>query len=213
MPDGDIFARSLPRNWRKAARLAFGAEDDAAAIDACEKELARDLNERPWNGVGEAVRDIAAAMTADDDPVNRRRVLKHLEWRRDKWPADRYEAMRRVANRNLARGTATDGSASPKVIVGSRETRIAVEIFEESIVMSIAPACHAERLAKAGKMTVDQYHERTLEIRTLLRNSPVLQGLVNQVMRTPGNASPRVRAPRNRSPRLPQRELVNLPIG
>ena len=47
MPDGDIFSQTVPRPWVKAARLAFGAEDDAAAIAECAKQLARELIELP----------------------------------------------------------------------------------------------------------------------------------------------------------------------
>jgi len=213
MPDGDMFAKRLSRKWVKPARLAFGAEDDSAAVDACEKEIARDVNARPWNGLAEAVRDIAAAMTAEDDPENRRRALTNLEWYRDTWPADRYGAMRRVANRHLTRGTSPEGSTSLTATRDNQETRIAVEILEESIMMGIAPGCEAERLAKAGKMSLERFHERILEIRGSLKNAPGLQCIAGEIMRTPTDGGLRVRAPRSRSPRLPQSELVKLPIG
>ena len=213
MPDGDTFAKSVSRNWVKASRLSFGSGDDAVAINACEKALTRDLNERPWNDLTDAVRDIAEAVMADGDVVSRRRVLKNLEWYRDKWPADRYGAMRRVANQILTHGSITDWPASPFGTRETLETRVAAEILAESTVMSIAPACTVARLEHAGKMDVSRFHTRTVEMRMLLRDAPGLRSLADQVKRAPNDLSRRVRTPRTRLPRLPQSELVELPIG
>lgn len=213
MPDGDIFAKSLPRKWDKAGRLAFGVEDDTATVGECEKQLVRELNESPWSGFGDAVRDIAEETAGASDLVQRRRVLQDLEWYRDRWPADRYQAMRRVANRFLARGGAPN---EPLASIGtwqSQQTRIASAILTDLVMMRIARAAMAERMALTGKMTVERFDQRSLEIQTLLQNAPGLQSVGMRLMQASADTSSRMQAPRSRSRHVPQSELVNMPIG
>ena len=211
MPDGDIFAKTVSRNWVNASHLSFSSGDDAVAIGECEKALTRDLNERPWNGFADAVRDIAASATAEGDVADRRRVLKDLEWYREKWPADRYEVMLRVANRILTRESFAEGSLVN--IREALETRVAAEILTESIITRIAPACTAARLEQACKMDVSRFHTRTVEMQLLLRDAPGLRRLADQLKRALKDPNRRVRKPRTQLPRVPQSELVEMPIG
>jgi hypothetical protein len=211
MPDGDIFAKTVSRNWVNASRLSFSLGDDAVAIGECEKALTRDLNERPWNGFADAVRDIAEAAMAEGDVADRRRVLKNLEWYREKWPADRYEVMLRVANQILTRESFSEWSLVD--IREALETRVAAEILTESIITRVAPACTAARLEQAGKMDISRFHTRTVEIQMLLRDAPGLRSLADQLKRAPKGQYRRVRTPRTQLPRVPQSELVEMPIG
>ncbi len=211
MPDGDIFAKTVSRNWVNASRLSFSLTDDAVAIGECEKALTRDLNQRPWNGFADVVRDIAEAAMSEGDVADRRRVLKNLEWYREKWPADRYEVMLRVANQILTRKSFAGGSLVD--IREKLETRIAAEILTESIITRIAPACTAARLEQTGKMDVSRFHTRTVEMQMLLRDALGLRSLADQLKRAPKDLNRRVRTPRTQLPRVPQSELVEMPIG
>jgi hypothetical protein len=211
MPDGDVFAKTVSRNWVTASRLSFSLGDDVVAIGECEKTLSKDLNERPWIGCADAVRDIAEAAMAEGDVDDRRRVLKNLEWYREKWPADRYEVMIRVTNRILARESVAEGSLID--IREELETRVAAGILSESIITRIAPACMASRLEQAGKINVTRFHTRTVEMQILHRNAPGLRSLVDQLKRAPKDQNRRVRTPRTQLPRVPQSELIEMPIG
>ena len=145
------------------------------------------------------------------DVADRRRMLKNLEWYREKWPADRYEVMVRVANQILARESVAEGSLVD--IREAFETRVAAGILTESIITRIAPACTAARLEQAGKIDVTRFHTRTVEMQMLLRDAPGLRNLADQLKRAPKDRIRRVRTPRTHLPRVPQSELIEMPIG
>lgn len=213
MPDGDMFAKSLPRNWGTAGRLAFGIEDDAATIGECQKQLVRELNESPWIGFADAVGDIAYGMIEAEDQIQRRRVLQHLEWYCDRWPADRYKSMRQVANRLLAHGVAPNESTALTRPRESQHAYIASAILTELVMTRIARASMAKRMASTGKMSAERFEQRSRELRDLLQSDPGLQTVGMGLMRSSETTTSRIRIPRNRSRRVPQSELVNLAIG
>lgn len=213
MPDGDIFSNTVASGWVIPSRLSFSTGDDAIAISECEKALARDLNAQPWADLPDAVQVVAEAGEAGSDVMARRHMLKDFERYRDTWPADRYEAMCRVANRILTRETTADRLVSSLAIWEERRGEIAAEVFAELIIIHVAPACTATRLAQSGKMDEPRFQERSAELRSMLRNAPGVARLADLAMQTADKSGRTITPSRSRLPRLPQVELVELPIG
>jgi hypothetical protein len=213
MPDGDIFSRSLSRNWARPARLWFGGADDEVAVAKIVKALTKDLHNRPWIDIQGPVSIIADTMQRGCDEIRRRRTLKDLERYRDLWPADRYDAMRRVANRMLVDTPLVELAKSPQAVVQSLESQIAANILAESTTMHVAPASEAARLAQATKMDIAAFNERTVQLGLRLRADPAIFILTSQLLQPFAEPGQVIRAPRRQNIRRTQLDLVDLPIG
>jgi len=213
MPDGDIYAKNVPRRWAKLSRLVFEGDDDALAIDQSEKVLATQLRERPWDGFDNAVRMIAEAQQADRGLRERRQVLEELKRFASNWPTNRYEALRRVANRELA-GASTDRTVIfPGITKHDRELPIAAAVLAEWVIMSIGPAGLALRMERTSNLDASAFHVRATEMRTLLSEAPGVRQLATQVLTNSNRGGRPIRTPRTRVARPSQIDLVNHPIG
>ena len=213
MPDGDIYTKKVPRPWVKAARLVFESCDDALAVDECEKTLASQLRERPWDGLNHAVRIIAEAQGVDRGLSGRRQVLDELKRFASGWPAERREALQRVANRELVGSSTAQMVLFPGNAWHDREREIAAAVLAESVLMAIAPAGQALRMERTSKLDASAFVIRATHTRKLLYEAPGILDLANQVLSNSNGDGRPIRAPRTRVARLSQIDLVNLPIG
>jgi hypothetical protein len=213
MPDGDIYTEKVPRPWVKPARSVFEGSNDAVALDECEKALASQLRERPWDGFNDAVRMIAEAQGTDRDLPGRRQALGELKQFASAWSADRREALLRVANRELAGSSTAQMVFFPGNAWRDRGLQIAAAVLAESVIGDIAPAGRAHRLERTGKLDAPAFVLRVTEIRKLLCEAPGVLHLANQVLKNSNAGDQPIRASRTRVTRLSQFDLVNLPIG
>jgi hypothetical protein len=213
MPDGDVYAKRVPRPWVKAARFVFEGGDDAFALDECEKALASQWRERPWDGLIDAVRMIAEAQGADRNLPRRRQALDELKRFASAWPADRLEALLRVANRELAGSSTAHMVIFPGNAWHDRGLQIAAAVLAESVIRAIAPAGRAHRLERTSNLDAQAFVYRATETRKLLCEAPGILHLANQVLRNANGGGQPIRASRTRVSRLSQIDLVNLPIG
>ena len=213
MPDGDIYTKCVPRPWAKSARAVFEGIDNALAVDECEKALAGQLRELPWNGLDDAVRMIVEAQGANHGLPGRRQTLDGLNRFASAWPADRREALLRVANRELAGSSTAQMVFFPGNAWHDRGSQIASAVLAESVIRAIAPAGRAHRLERTGKMHAQAFVLRATEMRRLLCEAPGVLNIANQVLRNSNGDGRPIRASRIRVTRLSLIDLINLPIG
>lgn len=201
MPDNDIFRWHIHPRWRKAASVNFAADDDPNALPTAIGALGQEVKSGECRRLAEIVAIIEKAVDSPNSQTAQRIAfdeLDHICWEE---ACDCTQIAANVARSIIIKGrNATANSrlnTAAQVLAGIAIGRM----FSPAVIHSLA-----EESGVAYRDIISRSERRNSQIAV----APETFSLARMLLADPSGTS--IKAPRPKRTRLPQAEILHVPL-
>ena len=205
MPDGDVFARKVRRNWQTASSRMIGGGEGYQALPAVFRALAKEIKANGCPGLDQIVDILVSVFRLQQPTTERIQAVAQLDQVRVQH-GNRSTEIAIGSSRRLLAGNSESEPALQEMDDGELRIHLSAIILADLADASLCPAALLSELVEEKDVSFQEVHSRRAQCKELLIAAPETRRTAVQLLVDPSGAS--VRAPQIRREPLSQAEIL-----